>query len=126
MKQNAELPVIERTRDLILWYVPVLNRLPRDHRYVLGERMMRGLYELLEELTRARYAKEKITLLEGCNLQLELLRQQTRLLVDFKLMDAQRFQHVTRLTNEVGVNLGSWLKQQRHYETTRQPVAAGD
>lgn len=126
MKQSHELPVVERTRDLILWYVPVLNRLPRDHRNVLGERMMHGLYELLEMLTQARYAKEKIALLESCNLRLELLRQQTRLLVDFKLMDAQRFQHVARLTNEVGVSLGGWLKQQRHDETTRQPVAAGN
>lgn len=30
-KENAELPVIEKTYDLILWYVPLLSRLPRDH-----------------------------------------------------------------------------------------------
>jgi hypothetical protein len=36
-----------------LWYVPLLNRLPRDHRFTLGERIINSLYELLEELVSA-------------------------------------------------------------------------
>jgi len=27
-----ELPIIQRTYDLIRWYVPILNRLPRDQK----------------------------------------------------------------------------------------------
>jgi len=30
-----ELPIIQKTYDLIKWYVPILNRLPRDHKYVV-------------------------------------------------------------------------------------------
>ncbi|SKB15083.1 hypothetical protein PL11201_690104 [Planktothrix sp. PCC 11201] len=26
----SELPIIQKTYDLIKWYVPILNRLPRD------------------------------------------------------------------------------------------------
>jgi hypothetical protein len=33
-----DLPIIQKTHDLIRWYVPVLNRLPRDHRFMLGDR----------------------------------------------------------------------------------------
>lgn len=35
MKNSAatELPVIQHTYDLILWFVPILNRLPRDHKF---------------------------------------------------------------------------------------------
>jgi hypothetical protein len=33
-----ELSVIQRTYDLILWFVPFLHRLPRDHRFRLGAR----------------------------------------------------------------------------------------
>jgi hypothetical protein len=29
--KEQELPIIQKTYDLILWYVPILNRLPRDH-----------------------------------------------------------------------------------------------
>jgi hypothetical protein len=108
----GELPIIEQTRDLILWYVPLLNRLPRDHRFTLGERIINSLYELLEELVKARYAKQKVVQLEASNLRLELLRQQARLLVSFKLIDGGQFQHLSKLINAVGVSLGSWIKQQ--------------
>jgi hypothetical protein len=113
MKKNEELPIIEKTRELILWYVPVLNRLPRDHKFGIGERMITGLYELLEELIAVRYAKQKLPQLEAINLRLEKLRQQTRLLLDFKLIDGRRFQHCSKLINEVGMNLGGWIKQQK-------------
>ena len=56
----AELPIIQMTYDLILWYIPILNRLPRNHRFTLGDRIIARLYGLLDELILARYAKEKL------------------------------------------------------------------
>jgi hypothetical protein len=109
----GELPIIEQTRDLVLWYVPLLNRLPRDHRYTLGERIITSLYELLEELIQAKFSREKRAQLEASTLRLELLRQQARLLISFKLIDGGQYQHVSKLINAVGVSLGSWLKQQQ-------------
>ena len=42
-----DLPIIPKTYDLIRWYVPLLNNLPRSHRFILGDRIITGLYELL-------------------------------------------------------------------------------
>ncbi|MEL6384979.1 MAG: four helix bundle protein, partial [Cyanobacteria bacterium J06626_18] len=28
-----DLPIIQKTYDLIKWYVPIINKLPRDHRF---------------------------------------------------------------------------------------------
>ena len=123
-KAPTELPVIQKTYDLILWYVPLLQKLPRDHRFALGDRMIESLYELLEELIAARYAKEKVAQLEASNVRLEKLRYQTKLLLDFQQMDGRRFQHVAKLINEIGTNLGGWIKQQKQNETSRQLVAA--
>ena len=53
----ADLPVIQRMYDLILWYAPFLNKLPRDHKFVLGDRIQAALYGILEGLIRARYAR---------------------------------------------------------------------
>ena len=38
-----ELPIIQKTYDLIKWYVPILNRLPKDHKFILGDRMIKEL-----------------------------------------------------------------------------------
>lgn len=49
-----ELPIIQKTYDLLKGYIPILNRLPPDHRFALGDLMTKGLYDLLEGLIQAR------------------------------------------------------------------------
>ena len=79
-RKNEERPIIQQTYDLIKWYVPLINRLPRDHRHLLGDRLIRALYDTLEDLLRARYSTQKLPLLEAINLRLDIIRYQTRLL----------------------------------------------
>ena len=40
----SDLPIIQKTYDLIKWYVPILNRLPRSHKFALGDRVIAELY----------------------------------------------------------------------------------
>jgi 23S rRNA-intervening sequence protein len=110
---SLDLPIIQKTYDLVKWYIPILNRLPRDHRFTLGERIVNGLYNLLEGLIIARYSRKKLEQLEQLNTQLDLLRHQTRLLLDFELMKTERYEYVSKLLNEIGIELGGWIRQQR-------------
>ena len=64
MKKTPELVIITKTYDLILWSCNHTSRFPRQHRFVLGERLERNLYDLLETLIRAKYRRERATLLE--------------------------------------------------------------
>jgi len=41
-----ELPIIQKTYDLIQWYVPILNRLPKTHKFTLGDRIISNLYDI--------------------------------------------------------------------------------
>lgn len=111
-----ELPIIQKTYDLIQWYIPIANRFPRDHKFALGERIVSGLYTLLEELVAARYATEKHARLTALNSRLDVLRFQTRLAKDFGLMAIPRYEHAAKLINEIGVDLGGWIKQQARKE----------
>ncbi len=45
---QPELPIIQKTYDLILWYVPWLNKFPRDQKFILGDRIQNTLYTILE------------------------------------------------------------------------------
>jgi hypothetical protein len=63
----SDLPIIQKTYDLIQWYIPILNRLPRDHKFMLGDRMINELYNLLDGLIQARYAVDKLSQLERLN-----------------------------------------------------------
>lgn len=109
----VELPIIQKAYDLIKWYVPLLNRLPRDHKFMLGDRIISGLYDVLEALIIARYSRDKALRLEAVNGRLDVLRFQSRLLLDFALITPERYHHAAKLINEIGVELGGWIKQQR-------------
>jgi len=108
-----DLPIIQKTYDLIKWYIPILNKLPRDHKFNLGDKVISGLYQLLERLIVAQYTQEKLTILEPLNPQLTILRYQTRLLLDFCLISDQRYEYASKLINTIGNDLGGWIKQQR-------------
>ncbi len=105
---DDELPIVQATYDLIKWYVPLLNRLPRDHKYGLGDRLVSNLYDLLEGLITARYAREKHEILQALTGKLDLLRYQTRLLFDFQLMDTRRYEYASQHLDNIGQQLGGW------------------
>jgi hypothetical protein len=108
-----ELPIIQKAHDLIKWYAPILNRMPRDQKFMLGDRILSGLYGTLEELIRARYERDKLARLERINAELEVLRHQTRLLREFDLISPERYAHAAKLINDIGTDLGGWMRQQR-------------
>src|SRR5258708_4791183 len=47
-KEQLELTFITKTYDLILWSCNRTSKFPRNHRFVLGERIERNLYDVLE------------------------------------------------------------------------------
>jgi hypothetical protein len=84
---------------------------------MLGDRIITGLYDLLEGLIIAKYATDKLTILQSLNTKLDILRHQTRLLLDFELIKAQRYEYAGQLLNDIGTDLGGWIKQQRKRQT---------
>ncbi len=106
----SDLSIIQKTYDLIKWYVPIINRLPKNHKFLLGDRITTGLYDILDGLLIARYSSQKLPQLESLNIKLEILRYQTRLLFDFNLISTERYEYIQKLVNEIGVELGSWIK----------------
>jgi len=105
-----ELSVIQKTYDLIKWYVPILNRLPKNHKYTLGTRTTEMLYQILEDLIRTKFAKQKQEKLEEINISLTCLRYQTRLLYDFSLFSVQRYEFVSNQIDDIGKEIGGWNK----------------
>jgi hypothetical protein len=110
---RAELPIIEATLDLIRWFIPLLNRLPRSHKFALGSEITQSLYGLLRGLVKARYSREKLPLLEPLSADLDLLQIHIRLLLDFQLLHLERYEHASRLLQAVSRQLSGWIGQQR-------------
>lgn len=111
-----ELSVIQKTYDCIKWYIPIIERLPKIHKFTLGDRIISQLYDLLEGLIQAKYVRNKLSKLEHLNTQLDILRYQTRLLLDFEFISIKRYDYATKLIDEIGIELGGWIKRQKYKE----------
>ena len=103
--------MIIKTYDLILWSCNHTNKFPRNHRFVLGERIERNLYNLLETLIRAKYTKNRQRLLEEANLKLEILPFQMRLAKDLQCLKVESYGFAAKSIDEIGRLVSGWLRR---------------
>lgn len=108
-----ESPLYVRTYDFLLWLIPQVQKFPRVHRFGLAERIQRLALDFQDSLVAAGKAQGKIRLdrLRRADLQLAQLRVWLRLVRDLEIVSIRRYEHATRLLNEIGRLLGAWLKQ---------------
>jgi len=123
---RAELPVVDRTYDLLKWFLGHLAKFPRSHRYGLGQRIELGLYHVFEGLLRAKYGAEvqKARDLQGVNLQLEILRMHCRLAHELALLPHRSHEYAVRELNDIGRMVGG-LRFQRGPVEEAVSCAAG-
>ena len=91
MPRDEELPIIRTFYDFVLWLNPKIAKFPGDQRFVLGERMERQLYEVLENLIRAKYTRSRRAILDQVNLDLEIPRFQIRLAKDMRFLSLKSY-----------------------------------
>jgi len=106
-----ELITITKAYDLVRELTRRVGKFPRDFRFLLGDRILRNGYDVLDLLIEARYTREKRDLLDRANLRLERLRFQIRLAHDEQLLSHQQFGFVAGRVNEVGRLVGGWRKK---------------
>jgi hypothetical protein len=92
-RDHEEMVVVTKTYDLILWSCHHTGKFPRKHRFVLGERIERNLYDLLETLIGAEYTRQRQGLLEHANPTLAMLRFQMRLAKDLRCLRVNSLRH---------------------------------
>jgi hypothetical protein len=105
--------IITKMYDFLLYLIPQISRFPRSQRYLLGDRLEITGLDTLELLLEAVYSREKMPLLRRANVKLEKTRYYARLCKDLKLMDLHRYEVISKKINEVGIQLGGWIKQQK-------------
>ncbi len=52
MKAMKELSVIQKCYDLVKWYVPIIERFTRVHKFTIGDRVINQLFDILAAVKR--------------------------------------------------------------------------
>jgi len=107
-------PAVQSCHDLLLWLIPKINNFPRNQRFTLGERLETGFLIVLENLVQAAYTYQKQPLLSKANTQLAVCRHLWRLCYELKVINMDAYRHGAQLTDNVGRQVGGWLKIQQN------------
>lgn len=110
--EQKEVSALTKTYDLILWIIPQLEKLPKSQRYLLGDRVETNLLDVMELIIQAIYTKDKAPSLKKANLKIEKLRYLIRLTNDLKYFSIKKYEYVSKCLNEIGSEIGGWLKYQ--------------
>ena len=110
---NSPPLIITKFYDFLLYLLPQVAKFPRSERYLLGERLETISFEVQELLLEACYTREKLHLLQKVNVKLEQARYYVRLSKDLKLLSLNCYENLSKMLNEIGVQLGGWMKQQK-------------
>ncbi len=105
--------IIAKTYDFLMYLIPQVAKFPRSDRYLLGERLEQAVFDVFESLLSACYSRDKIASLQHANIRLEQARYYVRMCKDLKFINLHRYEVISKMMNELGVQLGGWIKQQR-------------
>ena len=108
----AKENVLTRTSDFLCWFLPKIEKFPRNYKFLFGDRIVKIELDLLERLIEAYYSKDKIRNLRLANIEIEKLRQLMAVCVQMKFLSVQQLEFATRELNQIGSLVGGWIRQQ--------------
>jgi len=110
-----KLVIFQKLYDFLLWLYPLINRIPKSHRLVLGRKLEEIGLELLLlsiDANRVRDNTRK-TIQKNISDELDKLRILIRLTKDLRFMSVSQYQHASEKINEIGKILYGWMNSKK-------------
>lgn len=111
---SETLVIFQKTYALLLWLYPIINRIPKSHRLVLGKNLEEIAIKLLILITKANKEKSKsqnrLLLQQQISNNLDYLRILIRLTKDLKFMSIKQYGAGATRLNEISRILNAWMK----------------
>ena len=106
-----ESPLYAKSYNFVHWLIPQTIKFPREQRFVIASRLQDTTFDYMESLYRATHNNQRYAVLMKADSQLKQIKFYLRLCHDLKLLNTRRFEHASRLLEEMGRLLGGWIKQ---------------
>lgn len=109
-RASEELVAITKAYDLVREMTRRVGKFPRAFRFILGDRILGNVYDVLDLMVEAKYTRDKWALLDRANLKLEQVRFQVRLAHDERAISTHQYEVAAGMVDEVGRLVGGWRK----------------
>lgn len=107
-----QLLIYQKLYDLVVWLYPLINRIPKGHKQVLGKQMEELCISLLLLILKANKAKgaSRALLQLQFSDELDCLRILIRLGKDLRFISIKQYTLAAEKVNEIGRMLSGWMK----------------
>lgn len=105
-----ESPIFSKSYDFLRWVIPLTVKFPRQHRFVIAQRLQTLAFSFHDQLLDAAAARDRKEGLGEADRTLAKLRVTLRLAGDMKILGVRQYAHAARTLDEIGRLLGGWLK----------------
>jgi len=107
---TEDLIIYQKMYDLILYAFPILNRFPKNQRFVMAQQIQNTMVEIQKKIAEANKIRNRRRLLFEIDIELDKLRMLIRLSKDLRLIDVKKYEQFTIRITEIGKLLGGWMK----------------
>lgn len=110
MKEKAS--IITKQEDFLLYIIPLLSNFPKNHKFLLADKIQNHLLYILDLLIEAYYKSRasKKSILVQVNIELEKTRHLIRLCYDLRIFTFKQYKIISSKIDETGRMNGAWLK----------------
>jgi hypothetical protein len=95
---------------MIAYAYVALRQFPKWERHVLAAEVRGTLWQLLRLIVVCNKRYYKKTTLQDLDAELDLLRSQVRLAKELGYLDFRKYEHWSKLNDEIGRMIGGWIK----------------
>jgi len=111
-----KLIIFQKIYDFLLWLYPLINRIPKSHRLILGRSMEEEGIKILLLSIEANKLKDnsRKIIQQQMSDELDKLRILIRLTKDLRFMSVAQYQHAAERINEIGKILYGWINSNKN------------
>jgi len=106
-----QLKIYQRQYDLILYATPIINRFPKNQRFVLGQQVQNCMMNIAKMIIEANKTRNRLPKLYQIDIELEKFRMLIRLAKDLRFLSVKQYGLIAEGISEIGRMLGGWIKQ---------------
>ncbi len=104
----SDLLIFQKTYDLLVWMMPVVNKFPKDQKFVLGQRLENKVLDILNLIIKANSKLAKEEYFYAISLGLDEARVYVRLSKDLRFISIKQYEVFALRLNEIGKLFGGW------------------
>jgi hypothetical protein len=113
LERSEPAAIALRMEDLTVWVVERVAKMPREHKFTVGDRLIETCLEVTSGLVEASFVRDKLALLAAASRALTRARVLARVARRLRLFSDAQAEYFADQSLEVGRMLGGWTRSVR-------------